>query len=296
MQQTYNIGFIGVGAMGFGMASNLIDAGHTLRVIAHKKRENVDKLVQRGAIETQTYTDLAENCEILMVCVSESRIVEQIIQEILPSLSGNHMVIDMGTSLPTTTERLYKQLKHHGIDFAESPVAGGAAQAMAGELGALVGAQPEVFDKIQPLLSQFCSEVEYFGEVGCAGRAKLLSNYLVFGMAKLIFETFRAAEVASVDWEQLYRVMLCGSGNSVALQRVIGQAIEGNFKGYIFNVKNTCKDLNYIAQLSEEFKEEVVLSDETRRFFESALEQGFGDHMISELLAPETRQSLFRGH
>jgi len=66
------IGFIGVGLMGHGMAKNIVEAGYPLRVLAHRKREAVEDLIGRGAVEVGSPKEMAEASEIIFLCVTVS--------------------------------------------------------------------------------------------------------------------------------------------------------------------------------------------------------------------------------
>ena len=88
-------------------------------------------------------------------------------EELWDSLVQRHIVIDTGTSSLASTSRLYEKLQSIGVAFAEAPLSGGMQQAKAGQLGALVGADIEVLEKISPLLEEFCSTIEHIGAGRC---------------------------------------------------------------------------------------------------------------------------------
>ncbi len=288
----YSIGFAGLGAIGSGIASNLLKGGHDLHLIAHRKRENVDRLSAAGATECASLSELAQASQIIMFCLPDSNAVESVVEQLLPSLKPGHSIIDTGTSQPESAERLHERLGARNIAFAESPVAGGAIQAQAGELGAMVGADPDVFAAIKPVIECFSNSIEHFGPVGRASRAKLISNHLVLNMAALVYETFGAAAASGIEWDKLYRPMLCGAGNSTVLQRIIGNAVEGDYEGYVFSVDHARKDLEYLEHLAGEFENEVRLSNSALKLFRSAARLGFGERMISELLRDDVRRIL----
>ena len=80
------IGFIGVGLMGYGMALNLINNNFDLAIVAHKKREQVDKLVAKGAKEVENIKVLAKSCNIIIMCVTNTPIAKEIVDKIIPFL------------------------------------------------------------------------------------------------------------------------------------------------------------------------------------------------------------------
>lgn len=284
------VGFIGVGGMGRGMAGRLLDAGHALTVIAHRNRAPVEELTQRGAREAATYRDLAEHSEAIVLCVSNSDVVERVVAELEPHLSEGVLVIDTGTSRPEDCARLAERLAARGAVFIEAPVTGGVKQAAEGSLGALVGASAAGFEAARPILEAMCQTVHFFGPPGAGNTAKLLNNFMVFGIAALVFETFERAEAAGVDWRKLYEVAICGSGDSGVLRRIVGSAIEGDFGGYVFSVEGALKDLRYFDAVARETGGPSDLSSAVRAVFDSAAADGHGARRLSELLSPELRR------
>jgi 3-hydroxyisobutyrate dehydrogenase-like beta-hydroxyacid dehydrogenase len=283
------IGFVGAGIMGHGMAGNLLGKGFDLTIIAHRNREPVDDLVGRGAIEVETLAALAERSDIIILCVTNSKVVDAVIDELKPNLRAGQIIVDCSTNEPESSRRIAKVLAALNVGFAEAPLTGGIKQAADGELGALVGADREVFDQTRPVLETFCKTVEYFGLPGTGQTAKLINNYMVLGIAGLVIEAFKQADTAGVNWKKLYDVAICGSGDSGVLRRMIGSAIENDFKGYVFDVRGAHKDLTYYSNLSEQLGDVSPLTQAVTTIFEQAENAGHGDRMISELLSPAIR-------
>ena len=280
------IGFVGVGVMGHGMASRLLDAGYEVVVIAHRNRGPVDDLVAKGAREAASYDALAADCGIVILCVSDSRAVEAVIDRLRTGLRAGMMVIDMGTSSPESTRSIHRELAGLGVAFVESPVTGGVKQAASGELGALVGAGREAFHDARPVLKCMCKTVHHFGPPGAGNTAKLLNNYMVFGIAALVTEAFGRAREAGIDWQKLYDVVICGSADSGVLRRIIGSAVRGDYRGYVFSVNGSLKDMKYFEALSESMGGVSELGRAVTQVYEQAVAEGHGDRLLSELLRP----------
>ncbi|MDH3378021.1 MAG: NAD(P)-dependent oxidoreductase [Gammaproteobacteria bacterium] len=283
------IGFVGAGVMGHGMAARILDAGYALTVIAHRNRTPIDDLVARGASEAYSYSELADSSDIIVLCVSNSRIVENVVANLTSSLRTGMTVIDTGTSSPNSTRALAAEFAELGVTFVEAPVTGGVKQSAAGELGALVGADHEAFARIEPLLRTFCKTVHHFGAPGAGNTAKLLNNLMVFGIAALVTESFTKAAEAGIDWQKLYDVVICGSADSGVLRRIIGGAVQGDFKGYVFDVNGSLKDMRYFCEMSERMGGVTPLAGAVRDIYEQAVAAGHGERLLSELLAPEVR-------
>ena len=283
------IGFVGVGVMGHGMASCLLRAGYQLTVIAHRKRVNVEDLVGKGAGEAGTIAELVDASDVIMLCVSSSKVVEEVVAAMKPLLRAGMMVVDTGTSSPESTRRLHAELARIGVRFVEAPVTGGVRQAAAGELGALVGSDEQTFRTVEPLLGVICRTVHLFGPPGAGNTAKLLNNFMVFGIAALVTEAFTRADQAGIDWQKLYDVVICGSADSGVLRRIIGPAIQGDFSGYVFDINGSLKDLRYFSSLAESMGGVSPLAAAVRDVYEQAVAEGHGERLLSELLAPGIR-------
>lgn len=286
------LAFFGLGAIGWGVAANLLKAGFPVNVVVHRNRESVARLLECGATLCDSKRQAVQSSDTVFLCLPDSDAVEATVDEISPSLRHRHLIVDMGTSSSSSSVELAKRLKTRGIQFAESPLAGGKAQAESARMGAFVGCSAGEFERIEPILTHFCSSVQHFGPVGSGSRAKLVSNYLVLSMVRLIIETFHTADSLDVDWKKFYEIIRRGSSNSMALERMVGSILEEeNYGGYVFSVQNAVKDLRYIAELSEQ-NDLASLSDAALRLFSEAAELGFGDLAVSELLRDDIRQQL----
>ena len=280
-----HVGLIGAGMMGHGMAANLLKHGHQVSVIAHRNRVPVEDLVGRGAREVHALKEMAE-AEVILLCVTTSKVVEETLTQLTPHLSPGHIILDAGTSAPAATKRLAHALDAVGVAYADIPLTGGPEQAEQGVLGVLCGASPETFDRIRPLLACFATTIRHFGPPGSGHTAKLISNYLVTGMVALVAEAFGAARAAQIDWKALYEVMLNGSGNSGVLRKMVEPALKGDFDGYRFALANAAKDIGYYAALAESLGCASGLTESVAEVFARAVETGHGGRNVSHLLDP----------
>jgi 3-hydroxyisobutyrate dehydrogenase-like beta-hydroxyacid dehydrogenase len=290
MAKEIKIGFIGLGAMGFGMASNILAKHGQLGTICNRSRQPVDDLVARGAVEHADAAALAAASDVVILCLPNSEVVERVVAQMGEALSAGKTLIDTGTSSLPSTEALAAALAASGIAFAEAPLTGGIKQAEAGELGAMVGASDEVCAQISPVLAHCCAAIQHFGPVGAGARAKFVNNYMVFGIAALVFEAFHIADLAGADWAKLYDLVIRGSADSGVFRRVIGGAIQDDYKGYVFDVNGALKDMRYNTEMNSQFGRRTALNEAVLDLFERAQADGLGDLMISELMRPEIRE------
>ena len=278
------VGFIGSGYMGFGMAKNLIK-NFDVCVIAHKNRDPIDKLVNLGATEILNYNDLLnQNLDCLMMCVTDTPIAISIAKKIAPMIKEELLIIDLTTHDKLGTSKMKNILSSKLIKYTVNPVMGGPVQSEEGILGGIWGGDNSDFEDSKKYLSSFCKNVFNFGNVEKAAKAKLLSNFLSLLTTTTVIEFFRSANKLDIDTQLLCDVAKLGSGNSGALDRISSKALKGDFKGYVFSVNNTLKDLTYISDLLKDSKNGEQLSQIAKNFYKSAQEKGFGDLLVSELI------------
>jgi 3-hydroxyisobutyrate dehydrogenase-like beta-hydroxyacid dehydrogenase len=268
------------------MAVNLLKHGHAVTVIAHRNRKPIDNLVAKGAREARTLGELAEQSDAIILCVSTAKVVEANVNELRPHLRAGQIVIDAGTTEPETTRRLARELGRLAIGYADAPMTGGPDAAERGELGVLCGADDKTFAAIEPLLKCYATTIKHFGPPGSGHTAKLISNFLVTGMIALVTEAFEAARATHLDWQDLYEVMLNGSGNSGVLRKMVGAALDGDFDGYKFSIANATKDINYYLELAEPLGKRSALAEAVADRFNRALETGHGGRNVSHFLDP----------
>lgn len=278
------VGFIGAGFMGYGMAKNLIK-NFNVFVIAHTNREPIEKLVSKGATEVNSYRDLLNlNLDCLMMCVTNTPIAIKIAKEISLLIKNKILLIDLTTHDKTGSIKMKNIFNQTNIKYAVNPVMGGPVQSEEGILGGIWGGEIDNFDESKKYLQSFCKNVFNFGSVEKASQAKLLSNFLSLLTTTTVIEFFRSAKDLNIDINLLCEVAKLGSGNSGALNRIADKAIQGDFKGYVFSVNNTLKDLTYINDLLKDSNNAEKMSDIAINFYKSAKENGYGELLVSELI------------
>ena len=245
-----NVGFIGVGYMGYGIAKNILKNNNNLFVIANKNRSPIEKIVNEGAVEVKSYDELcSKNLDCLFLCVTNTPIAHSIIEKILPLLNSDTLIIDITTHDQNGSIEANKIFKSKNINYIECPVMGGPVQAEEGVLGGIIGGSEENFKKAEVFLKAFCKDYFYFGEVGMGTKSKLLNNFLTLGNATLIVHMIKGAKKFDIDLKKLYDVAKLGSGNSAALSRIFDNLLKDDYTGFKFTAKNSHKDMSYIQDL-----------------------------------------------
>ena len=280
-----NIGFIGVGYMGYGIAKNILKHKNNLFVVANKNRKPIDKIVSEGAKELDSIYDFSEkNLDCLFMCVTNTPIAISIAEKLTNILTENTLVIDITTHNKSGSIDTNNIFKKKNINYIECPVMGGPVQAEEGVLGGIVGGSDDNFKKAEAYLKMFCKNYFHFGDVGMGAKSKLLNNFLTLGNAALINHMAKTANQLGLDIKKLFEVAKLGSGNSAALNRVFDNLLKGDFTGFKFTASNSVKDLTYIQDLLKDFPEAEKIAEVNKNYFKKAVADGYGENFISELI------------
>jgi len=245
------IGFVGVGLMGHGMAANILKGGYPVTVIAHRNRAPVEDLVARGAVEAGSLADLAGASDVVFVCAPGSPQVEAIVAELAPALAAGSVIVDCSTADPVSTEALAARLAGQGIAMADAPLGGTPVQAEAGELSTMVGADPDTFARIEPILKTWAAAIVHIGPSGDGHRMKLINNFLSLGYGAMYAEAIALARKVGISVETFDSVIRGGRMDCGFYQTFMGYALEGNRESHKFTLTNAHKDMRYLASMAD---------------------------------------------
>src|SRR4051794_23939204 len=149
------IGYIGVGLMGHGAAKNIVEKGYPLTIMGHRNRAPVEDLVKRGATEAKTPAEVARASTVVFLCVTGSPQVEAIVRGkdgLIEGLAPGSVVVDCSTSDPNSTLALAAALAQAGATLVDAPLSRTPKEAWEGTLDTMVGATPEMFARLKPVL------------------------------------------------------------------------------------------------------------------------------------------------
>ena len=281
------IAFLGVGYMGYGMALNLMKSGHSLRVIAHRNRGRIEKLVAQGASECSVYDQLLNETEAVISCVGTAEQMEAIAKQAEAYLKAGTLWIDCTTSRLDITLAIAAQFKKIGVGFIDAPVTRGPKDAEAGNLISFVGAEKAVFERARPLIECYSESVTHLGPVGSGLRVKLINNFITMGQVALVIEAMQAADRAGIDRRSLFEILVQGAAKSGTLLKMMSPALQGDFSGHAFSLQNAAKDVAYGRQLLKHSKTGTLLGETLSNYYSLKLENNPPDLLLSELLRPE---------
>ena len=248
------IGFIGLGLMGHGIARNIVDKGYPLTFLGRRNRATADDMIARGAKEVSTSREVAANSTIVFLCVTGSREVDAIVRGpdgLKSGLKPGSVVVDCSTSDPNSTIALAGELSAIGVDLVDAPLGRTPKEAWAGTLDTMVGASDAVFARLKPVLDAWAGRVVHIGATGDGHRMKLLNNFLSLGYAALYSEALALAQKVGISPERFDSVIRNGRMDCGFYQTFMKWTLEGDRDAHKFTIANALKDLTYLEAMAD---------------------------------------------
>lgn len=280
------VGFVGVGLMGRGMAKNLVSKGWPLVVLGHRKREPVEHLKSLGAREVAAPRELAAQCEIVHLCVTGSPQVEATMRGehgLLAGAKPGTVIIDCSTSNPVSTLALAEEAKAKGVHFIDAPLSRTPKEAEAGTLDTMVGATPEVFARIEPVLRAWAGNVVHLGPVGLGHKMKLVNNFIAMGYAALFSEALAIARRSGLSVEQFHAVIGSGRMRSPFYDTFMQWTLAGDENAHRFTISNAHKDMRYLSAMANEAGAVNLLQPQVKNMFAAMEAAGQGERFVPML-------------
>ena len=258
------IAFLGLGIMGFAMASHLQKNNFDIKVWNRTKQ----KVINFGS----KYLDLDEvikDADFVISCLGKDDSVKEISQYILPKLKEGSVWIDHTTISSSLTCELYLQSKERKVSFLEAPVTGGSAGAEAGTLTTMCGGDFEIFNKSLPILQTYSQNIEFFGEIGNGQKAKMVNQICIAGVLQGLSEAIKFAQKSNLDTDKLFNLISNGSASSWQMKNRyqvmcskdykedFGFPVEWIQKDLDICLKEASKiglDLKFVNQINEKYK------------------------------------------
>jgi len=184
------VGFIGLGAMGLPMASNLQRKGFEL-IAYDVDQAKVDKLAGLGASVAQTVAAASKGVDVVVTMLPATQHVEAVVlgpDGVLANIDPSAVLMDMSTIDANGTDRIAAACADKGVAFTDCPVGRLVLHAERGESLFMVGAEDAVFARIEPLLNAMGTAIHRCGPPGMGSRMKVINNFLLLTVAEVCAE------------------------------------------------------------------------------------------------------------
>ena len=286
MSKKPQIGFIGVGYMGHGMAKNISQNGYPLMVKGNRNRTPVDSLVGMGAVEATSVAQMARDCDIIHICLSNSPQVEAIIRGldgIIANGKAGLIVIDATTADPTSTEALAAEMAAAGMTLVDAPLGRTPKEAEEGTLDAMVGTDPDTFATIMPVIECWAGNINHIGPVGSAHKMKLIMNFIAMGYSCLYSEAVTLGAKVGIAPQTINKVIGSSRLSNGFFDTFMKYTVGRDRDAHTFTIANASKDVRYVANMATAAGMANPMGAAMRNTYAQAEAVGKGDHYVPML-------------
>lgn len=272
-----NIGFIGLGNMGSGMATKLLtycqNHQHTLWVL-DLNRATVDHFVSQGAEDGQSVQHIAHQCDVIFTSLPSSLQVNQVAYGeagILSNTVGDTVWFETSTNELAEWEKV-RDAAPDELTLIDAPITGGAEGAATGTLTMLLGIEEALLQRFSPLLAAFTQQAIRMGPAGAGYVTKLAQLHLNYLAAQGIGEALMMGAKANLDLDVLHHVLQHSCAQSYVVDSYIPRVLNGSYDPS-FTLGLATKDIRLITELGSHLGIEMPLADQVYRTYQHATDQ-----------------------
>lgn len=247
------VGVVGLGIMGSGMAANLLAAGLRLHVY-NRTAAKTAAMATAGAVVEGSPRAVAQACDVVLVCVSDTPDVEAVLfgpDGVAAGAAPGSLVIDASTIAPAATRDFAARLAAEGVALVDAPVSGGSEGAKNGTLSIMVGGTAEDVERARPVLEAIGTTITHVGPVGAGQTCKLVNQVLVVVNMLAVSEALLLAQAGGLDAATAIQAVQGGAGGSWMLANRGPQVVAQDWRpGFTIDLQQ--KDLRLVLDAADE--------------------------------------------
>jgi 3-hydroxyisobutyrate dehydrogenase len=193
------VGFVGLGVMGFPMAGHLAAAGHEVRVYNRSPNKAETWATRYPGTSAATLEHLAEGCQLIGLCVGRDSDVRDIVPALLSHMAKGGVIVDHTTTSAHLARDMAEIAAQAGIHFLDAPVSGGQAGAESGQLTIMVGGSETGFAKAEPVIQAYAKAIRRMGPSGAGQQAKMANQICIAGVVQGLAEAVHFCRQSGLD-------------------------------------------------------------------------------------------------
>ncbi|WP_454735499.1 L-threonate dehydrogenase [Cupriavidus necator] len=273
-----NIGVIGLGAMGYGVAQSLLRAGFNVHA-CDLRPEVLQRFADAGGVPCASPAELGSRCDVVLTLVVNAQQTEAVLfgaNGAAAAMKPGTLVIASATVPPGFAVTLGRRLAEQGLLMLDAPVSGGAARAASGEMTMMTSGPAEAYSLAEDVLAAIAGKVYRLGAAHGAGSKVKIINQLLAGVhIAAAAEAMALGLREGVDPDALYDVITHSAGNSWMFENRVPHILKGDYTP-LSAVDIFVKDLGMVLDTARNSKFPLPLSAAAHQMFMMASTAGHG--------------------
>jgi len=276
------IGFIGLGNIGGGMAANLAADGQSLCVY-DSDPARVQALVDKGARACANAAEVGRSAEITLMSLPTPDVVERVAEEWLRGAGRGKIAVDLSTNAPARVRALGERLARAGCELVECPLTGGAVGAQSRMLVFMLGGEDAAVARVKTVLEKLGRASFHLGPLGRGNTAKLVNSLLAFTSTWVSLEGLALAERGGVDLRSMVDVVRTAGAGNFFIDRYV-EGINERGRPAQFALELAAKDAGLIRDLARESGVPAPVASAIAEVLRAAVAEGLGHRDWSDLV------------
>ena len=243
-------GFIGLGVMGSPIAGHIKKAGYEVTVFNRSEKKATAWQKLYGGEIANSPAEVAENCDMVFLCVGNDEDVEEIITGkggVLESMGPGGIIIDHTTTSAVLAKKIAIKSLEKEIFFIDAPVSGGEVGAKQGTLTVMAGGDKEAFERSQKIIQLYSKYSKRMGDSGTGQLTKMVNQICIAGLIQGLAEGMHFSEQAGLDTKEVIDVISKGAAQSWQMVNRWETMLEDNYN-HGFTVDWMRKDLTFALE------------------------------------------------
>jgi 3-hydroxyisobutyrate dehydrogenase-like beta-hydroxyacid dehydrogenase len=276
-----HVAFLGLGIMGRPMALNLVKAGHEVTVWNRTPGKEL-----QGARVARTPAEAASQAEVVWLCVSDTRAVEEVLfgpEGVEKSLAAGRVVVDSSTIAPAATRQFAERVRARGADFVDAPMTGSKAAAESGQLVFIAGGRVETLAQLEPLFRAMGRQVVRVGEAGMGSSAKISMNLMIALTFQGFAEGLTLAARMGVEPTKLIELVQSSMVRSGIIDYKAPFILKRDFTPN-FPTRLMLKDIHLMLEAAKQVGARLPGIETTAGVYTEAVQAGLGELDFSSMI------------
>jgi L-threonate 2-dehydrogenase len=248
--QNKTVAFIGVGAMGSGMARCLVDKGFQVR--GYDVRP--EALAIDGLHTTTSAADAATGADLaLIVVLNADQAADAAFGDsgLATTLKPGTVVVCASTMSPARAKALAHEAESKGLRWLDAPISGGTVRAADGTLTSIVGGDPQALNDARSTIEAYSRDIFHLGPIGAGSTGKIVNQVLVYCNLASTVEAITLCQKLGADPQAVYNVICTSMGASTVFQMRVPKILDGSFESG-GSLAIALKDLGIVEEIARE--------------------------------------------
>jgi 3-hydroxyisobutyrate dehydrogenase len=280
------VAFLGLGVMGHPMAGHLARNGHEVCVYNRTAEKAQRWVAEHGGRSAATPREATQGAEFVMCCVGNDDDLRAVVLGADGAFAGmapGCVLVDHTTASVTVARELALLAAERELEFLDAPVSGGQAGAENGVLTVMVGGEPAVFARAEPVIQSYARMVRLMGHAGSGQLTKMVNQICIGGLLQGLSEALHFAQCAGLDGKAAMEVISKGAAQSWQLENRHASMLEGRFD-FGFAVDWMRKDLGILLDEARSNGAQLPVTALVDQFYADVQVAGGGRWDTSSLL------------